>query len=223
MKAMTSTTHNSTVLATAADASGSRPAGLTDEALLVRYRETGDRTLFAELVYRYERELFGFLCRYLGDRQMAEDVFQATFLQVHLKCESFELERKFRPWLYTIATRKAIDLRRRNQRHRMASLDESTKQSADDVSQLIDCLESDDRSPVEEVLGAERVAMIRDTLDQLPESLNTILHLIYYQGLKYREAAEVLNVPVGTIKSRLHSAINRLSEVWENLDQVESP
>ncbi len=63
--------------------------------------------------------------------------------------------------------------------------------------------------------------MIRDTLDRLPESMTTILHLIYYQGLKYREAAEVLNVPVGTIKSRLHSAIHRLSEVWENSDQVE--
>ncbi len=196
---------------------------LTDEALLERYCQTGDRALFAELVYRYEHELFGFLTRYLGDRQMAEDVFQATFLQVHLKCDAFESDRKFRPWLYTIATRKAIDLRRRTKRHRMASLDGTSKQSTDDVSQLVESLESNERSPVEAILGAERVAMIRQTLDQLPDSMNTILHLIYYQGLKYREAAEVLNVPVGTIKSRLHSAINRLSEVWENLDQVESP
>jgi RNA polymerase sigma-70 factor (ECF subfamily) len=133
----------------------------------------------------------------------------------------FEPGRRFRPWLYSIATRKAIDLRRRNKRHRMASLDGSSKQPTDDVSQLVESLESDDRTPVELVLGAERTAIVRETLDRLPESLHTILHLIYYQGLKYREAADVLNVPVGTVKSRLHSAINRLSEVWENLDQVE--
>jgi RNA polymerase sigma-70 factor (ECF subfamily) len=164
--------------------------------------------------------LFAFLARYLGDRQLAEDTFQATFLQVHLKCDSFESDRKFRPWLYTIATRQAIDIRRRNQRHRIASLD-APQTPADDVSQLVHSLESHEASPAETVLGAERIAMIRDTLDRLPESMNTILHLIYYQGLKYREVAEVLQVPVGTVKSRLHSAIHRLSEVWENSDQVE--
>jgi RNA polymerase sigma-70 factor (ECF subfamily) len=219
MKAMTQTLQ--TTVSLPVSDRGSRHGGLSDEDLMGRYQSSADRELFAELVYRYERELFAFLSRYLGDRQLAEDAFQATFLQVHLKCDSFESGRKFRPWLYSIATRKAIDLRRRNKRHRMASLDGSSRQPTDDVSQLVDSLESDDRTPVERVLGAERTAIVRETLERLPESLTTILHLIYYQGLKYREAADVLNVPVGTVKSRLHCAINRLSEIWENLDQVE--
>ena len=96
---------------------------VTDEQLLLEYRLTGDRELYAQLVYRYERELFSYLRRYLGNAEMAEDVFQAAFLSVHLKCNSFEEGRRFRPWLYTIATNAAIDARRRNKRHRTVSLD----------------------------------------------------------------------------------------------------
>src|ERR1051325_8707465 len=95
---------------------------LTDEELLVRYRDTADRQAFAELVRRYERELFSYLRRYLGDASMAEDAFQATFLQVHLKCDQFEEGRKVRPWLYTVATNQAIDAQRRKKRHRNVSL-----------------------------------------------------------------------------------------------------
>ena len=95
----------------------------TDEKLLVEYRQHGDRPAFDELVRRYEKELYGYLRHYLGDAGMAEDVFQQTFLQVHLKCDQFEPQRKLRPWLYAVATNQAIDFRRRNVRHRMASLD----------------------------------------------------------------------------------------------------
>src|SRR5690242_1002358 len=84
-------------------------AALTDEELLVRYRDHADRQAFSQLVHRYERELYSYLRRYLGDATMAEDAFQATFLQVHLKCDQFEQGRRFRPWLYTIATNQAID------------------------------------------------------------------------------------------------------------------
>src|ERR1051325_9560580 len=96
---------------------------LTDEELLVRYRDTADRDAFAELVHRYERELYSYLRRYLGDAAMAEDAFQFTFLQVHLKCQQFEAGRPVLAWLYTIATNQAIDAQRRNRRHRMVSLD----------------------------------------------------------------------------------------------------
>src|SRR6476620_11183319 len=82
---------------------------LTDEELLARVRLAEDRAAFTELVHRYERELFSYLRRYLGDAEMAEDAFQATFLQVHLKSHQFEEGRKVRPWLYTIATHQPID------------------------------------------------------------------------------------------------------------------
>ena len=98
-------------------------ARAADEELLLRYRETGQQEYFSQLVRRYERELYNYLCKYLGNADMAEDVFQATFVQLHLKCEQFQEGRRFRPWLYAVATNQAIDFQRRNRRHRILSLD----------------------------------------------------------------------------------------------------
>ena len=104
----------------------------SDEKLLLSYRSKPDNRVFEELVHRYEKELYGYLRHYLGDAEMAEDVFQQTFLQVHLKCDQFEPGRKVRPWLYTVATNQAIDCQRRNRRHRMSSLDRATRNSAEE-------------------------------------------------------------------------------------------
>ena len=195
---------------------------VTDEQLLLRYRQTGDRELFAQLVYRYERELYSYLRRYLGNAEMAEDAFQGAFLQVHLKCEQFQQGRRFRPWLYTIATNQAIDARRRNKRQQMVSLDgNGSDDSGDEVSRLVNLLESDESGPDSVAEQSERDQRVRTTLDGLPESMHAVIQLVYYQGMKYREAAEVLDIPVGTVKSRLHAAIARLTDVWSQQNKVE--
>ena len=144
-------------------------AALSDEELLLQYRETGDRQLFSQLVHRYERELFSYLRRYLGDAEMAEDAFQAAFLQIHLKCEQFEPGRKFRPWLYTIATNQAIDAQRRNKRHRMVSLDRvSHGDSGEEVGKLANLLESSELNPVAELSLSEQRNWIQESIGQLP-------------------------------------------------------
>lgn len=193
---------------------------VTDEELLLQYRETGDRELYAQLVYRYERELFSYLRRYLGNAEMAEDVFQTAFLQVHLKCEQFDAGRRFRPWLYTIATNAAIDARRRNKKHATVSLDTPREQDHEDVGRLVNLLESGDLGPSDSIVREEANKLVRNTLDQLPESMHAVIQLVYYQGMKYREAADVLDIPVGTVKSRLHSAIAKLTDVWK-ISQVD--
>lgn len=187
----------------------------SDEQLLLSYREIGDRDLFEQLVHRYERELYSYLRRYLGNAEMAEDAFQSAFLQVHLKCDQFQEGRRFRPWLYTIATNQAIDLQRRNRRHRITSLDGSSRAGDDDqVGALIDLLESREDSPLESVERDEQQRWIRRTVEELPDPLRAAVALVYYQGLKYREAAEVLSIPVGTVKSRLHTALLKLNQAW---------
>ena len=187
----------------------------TDEHLVVQYRTSGDREVFALLVRRYERELYSYLRRYLGNAEMAEDVFQATFLQVHLKCDRFDENRRFRPWLYTVATNQAIDAQRRNKRHRMVSLDRSISADNVDIGALVDLLEGDERDPLENVSQLERGQWVQEALDGLSESMRSVVHLVYYQGMKYREAAEILDIPVGTVKSRLHAAIVKLYESWD--------
>ena len=192
------------------------PERLTDEDLLLGYRSEGDRDSFDELVHRYERELFGYLRHYLGDAEMAEDVFQQTFLQVHLKCEKFEPGRKVRPWLYAVATNQAIDMQRRNRRHRMVSLDHRvTGNSDDDQGALIELLDAPDPGPDSKAESAEQRDQVRLAIEDLPEQAKQVVVLVYFQGLKYREAADVLSVPVGTVKSRLHAAIHKLSDTLD--------
>jgi RNA polymerase sigma-70 factor, ECF subfamily len=185
----------------------------SDEALLLRCRSGGDSEAFESLVRRYESELFSYLRRYLGSAEMVEDVFQATFLQVHLKQDQFEEGRRFRPWLYTIATRQAIDAQRRNKRHRMVSLDNNT--GGDDLGTLVDLLAGNGQTATEQLQAEEAREWVRSAVDDLPEPLRAALVLIYHQGMKYREAADVLGIPVGTVKSRLHSALLKLNKSWQ--------
>ena len=188
---------------------------LTDEQLLLRYRETGEREVFAELVRRYERELYSYLRRYLGNTEMAEDAFQAVFLQVHLKCELFEEGRRVRPWLYAVATNQAIDTQRRNRRHRMVSLDHVGRSAKmDEGRDYAELMVSGEPDPLASAGNQERNELLRQAMDQLSEQMQSVIHLVYYQGLKYREAAEIMSIPVGTVKSRLHTAIAKLAEFW---------
>ena len=90
----------------------------TDEELFRQFRDSGDAGAYEALVHRYEQPLFGYLNRYLGNAELAEDVFQATFLRVYLKSDRFEDGRAVRPWIYAIATHKAIDVQRHERRHR---------------------------------------------------------------------------------------------------------
>ncbi len=186
----------------------------SDEDLLVRFRR-GQTEAFGVLLRRYERELYGYLRRYVGDASLAEDVFQNTFLQLYLKIGQYEKGRPVRPWLYTIATHQAIDTLRRNGRHQAVSLEQRQDETTEtDLHGLLDALESRGPGPFDMVSCQERNERIRASVDLLPDFLRQVLILAYYQGLKYREIAEILDIPVGTVKSRLHAALVKLQEAW---------
>lgn len=187
----------------------------SDEDLLIQYRETGRRELFGELVNRYQRELYSYLRRYLGSIEAAEDAFQAVFLQVHLKCQQFDSQRRVRPWLYTIATNQAIDAQRSNRRHRAVSLERPSRlREVDEGRGWGEMTVSEEPDPAQQVADDERDKLLSAALDQLSEPMRSVVHLVYYQGLLYREAAEVLSIPVGTVRSRLHTAIAKLADFW---------
>jgi RNA polymerase sigma-70 factor (ECF subfamily) len=189
----------------------------SDEQLLHEYRTSQDSAVFTELVSRYQRELYNYLRRFLGDAVLAEDVFQTTFLQVHVKRELFESGRKFRPWLYTIATNQAIDAQRRNRRHRRLSLDQAHRSNGEALPALMEVVASGEAGPAEEAEFGERAQWVREAVDKLPDPLQSAVRLVYFRGMKYRDAAKVMSVPVGTVKSRLHSAIQRLGQSWRDV------
>jgi RNA polymerase sigma-70 factor (ECF subfamily) len=189
------------------------PAPLrSDEELLAEYSKTGNQEAFGELVQRYERELYSYLRNILGDTQFAEDAFQATFLKLHLKCRLFEPGRRLRPWLYTIANNQALDFLRRNRRHKLVRLDSVTENAGtgDERHPRHDTLKSADSDPGKLAHVIEDRQRVRFAMDKIPDKLRQVLILVVYQGLKYREAAEALGVPHGTLKSRMHKALQSL-------------
>ncbi len=193
----------------------------SDEILIAEYRHSGDRSLFEMLIRRYEREIYAYLRRYIGNAEMAEDAFQGTFLQVHLKCHQFDSTRRFRPWLYAIATNQAIDVQRRNKRHRMVSLDRPV--GSDDEGRAgtwSDKLVGTSTDPLIAASREENGRWVHEAVESLGEPMQQVIQLVYYQGLKYREAAEALGIPVGTVKSRIHAAVNRLGLLWDESHEL---
>lgn len=186
-----------------------------DEELLARIRR-GEHALFGVLVRRYERELYGYLRRYIGDADLAADVFQNTCVAVFTKIQQYEPGRPARPWLYTVATNQAIDAMRRRARRKDARNVPllPPDESGDSAGSLFELLEQAAPGPGDVAEGAELRHLVRVAVDDLPELLREVVVLTYFQGLKYQDAAEILGVPLGTVKSRLHAALAKLTEAW---------
>jgi RNA polymerase sigma-70 factor, ECF subfamily len=184
----------------------------TDEQLLVAYRE-GDRPAFESLIGRYRHELLNFLTRFLGNRAAAEDVFQETFLQIHLSAESFDETRTFKPWLFTIAANKARDLHRRQKRRQAASLSAPVG-NHDEGASFVDLLAGNDETPDTPVARAEEAARVKQVVEELPSHYREILLLSYFHRMSYQQISETLAVPLGTVKSRLHSAVATFADQW---------
>ena len=182
----------------------------------------GDRDAFTEVVRRYEKRLFNYLQKFLGKPSWAQDVFQETFLQIHISADSFNPDRKFKPWLYTIASNKARDYLRSQARKpamQITDLDEDTSSSL-----LWDNLFTDETTAGDILELKEQKELVRDTIGQMPEHLRKILILAYFEQLSYKEMAEVLDIPLGTVKSRLHAAVGhfaqRYREQTENTERI---
>jgi RNA polymerase sigma-70 factor (ECF subfamily) len=186
----------------------------SDEELFLDYRTTGCQASFAELVRRHERGLRRYLSRYLHSQELAEDVCQRTFLQVHLKQDSFQTGRRLRPWIYRIATNQAIDALRRTRRHRAASLN-YTADEAPRNGGMIDALAAPGQSPIVAMVHRENSDWSHRAVAGLPQRLRRVVELVFFQGLTYRETADALMLPLGTIKSRMSSALRHLREAWD--------
>ncbi len=188
---------------------------LSDEELMRRFVEAGDRQCLETLIRRYQHELYNYLRRYMADDGLAEDAFQLTFVNVFQKAEQFDPQRRFRPWLYRIAVHQAIDLKRRESRRATHSLDVPSDAANGRVTSEASTLADYRQPPGDPLVDDELRQDMRAAIEQVGEPGRSALELIYLQGLPYRDAAEVLNVPVGTVKSRVHAAIRKLSTIWQ--------
>ena len=189
-------------------------AKLSDAELLARYGQ-GDEAAFREIVSRYKNSLYAFLKQFLNRQELAEDVFQETFLQLFTSRDSFDPSRPLRPWLFTIAANKAKDALRKSQRVAaipIGTLSDSEEMSFDDV---LNTLSSDSTMPYEELEQGETSARVAQTIANMPENLREILILAYFNKFSYKQMANILSIPIGTVKSRLHTAVARFAKEWK--------
>jgi len=176
----------------------------------------GDEAAFTTLVRRYSHELYQFVVRFVRNSASAEDVVQETFVQVHQSAAGFDPTRRFRPWLFTIAANKARDHLRARGRKREVSLTVGQQTSEEQGgASYLDFLADDTPSPGDILEGDEQRVVVRRIVSQMPDHLREILVLGYYQRFPYREIAEVLSIPVGTVKSRLHAAVSYFADAYK--------
>jgi RNA polymerase sigma-70 factor (ECF subfamily) len=187
---------------------------LSDAELLTRYT-AGDEAAFRELVNRYKNSLHAFLRQFLNRHDLVEDVFQETFLQLFSSRESFDQSRPLRPWLFTIAANKAKDALRKWQRTAavpIGTMADSQELSFDD---MLNTVTADSTMPYDELQKNETASRVGQIVADMPESLREILILAYFQKFSYKQMAEMLGIPIGTVKSRLHTAVGRFAKEWK--------
>ncbi len=191
----------------------------SDEALFEVYRR-GDLGTLRLLIERHQEDLLRFLVRLMGDRQLAEDVFQDAFLQVHQSADTFDATRKFRPWLFTIAANKGRDLLRKKGRRQEVDLHAPVSGPGGGAGEggrtmYVDLMEIDIPTPGSAIENEERDGLVQRALGDMPYALREILLLAYFQRLSYSQIAAELGIPLGTVKSRLHSAVASFATKWK--------
>ncbi len=187
---------------------------VSDAELLSRYT-AGDEDAFREIVNRHKNGLYMFLKTFLNQHDLVEDVFQETFLQLFASQASFDPTRPLRPWLYTIAANKAKDALRKRQRTAAVPIGALTDSDEMSFGDAVNILTAEDERPFEELERDETAVNVRRIIADMPENLREILILAYFNKFSYKQMSQILRIPIGTVKSRLHTAVGRFSKDWK--------
>ncbi|MBN1972636.1 MAG: RNA polymerase sigma factor [Sedimentisphaerales bacterium] len=187
---------------------------MSDAQLLNLYSE-GQESAFHEIVNRYKNGLYTFLRQFLNRQDLVEDVFQETFMQLFTSRESFDQNRPLRPWLFTIAANKAKDALRKWQRTSAVSIGSIADSQDISFDDMLNTITSDNTFPFEELEKSETSLRVSHILAEMPENLREIITLAYFNKFSYKQMAEILSIPIGTVKSRLHTAVGRFAKDWK--------
>jgi len=178
----------------------------TDVELLQKIA-AGDRQALAELYDRYERMVYGLAWRLMQDAQLAEEIVQDVFTRVWQKGQSYDPDQgKFSTWLLQVTRNRALDVLKSRKRRQQETLQDDAQWR--DVR---------DEAPTTEdaVLVNLQRQEIRDALETLHEDQQAVIRWMYFQGLTQQEVSERYKIPLGTVKSRVRLALNRLKQTME--------
>lgn len=171
----------------------------TDELVLIERAIAGDERSFAELVTRYQTAVYNLAYRMLGDAGEAEDAAQEVFLRIYRRLATYDADHRFSTWVLSIASHYCIDLLRRKRPWLVP------------LENISNWMRARTRGPEAAALVQEQQDTVRTLLSKLPEHYRLVLLLRYWHDLGYEEIAQVVDLPVSTIKARLHRARNALA------------
>ena len=183
-------------------------APVIDEEGLIDAALAGDSQAFGQLVAYYQDRLFSAMVGICGNIEQAEDVVQEAFVQAYVKLNTFQRQSRFFTWLYRIALNGALSRRRRNRSE--TSIEQNRELTGNEPL-------DDGDSPEDPILRNERIAMVRQAMDLLSDDHRSILVLREMQGMSYEHIAEMLDISIGTVRSRLSRARTALREELERL------
>ncbi|HEY4099256.1 MAG TPA: sigma-70 family RNA polymerase sigma factor [Gemmatimonadales bacterium] len=184
-------------------------AGLSDQDV-VRHAARGREAAYRELIRRYQRPVFSLIYRMVRDRELAEDLAQETFMKVLNAIDSYRPEYKFSSWIFKIANNAAIDQLRRRGLDTL-SLDGSPHAATSDAVEATTLQIGDAReSQLDEVTSRELGSQIEAAIGKLRPEYRSCIILRHIDGRPYEEIAEILNLPLGTVKTYIHRARNEL-------------
>lgn len=172
-----------------------------------RVRMNDDHQAFAELLRRWERPIQRLCARMSGDVHRGQDLAQETFARLFARRKEYEPKGKFSSYLWRVALNVCYDELRRIQRRRELPLGEA----GDDSSDVCDAQPAEEPAPDEALAQRERADWVRRALMRLPEAYRSVVILRHYENLRFREIAEVLEIPEGTVKSRMAEALTQLA------------
>ncbi|MBA3444037.1 MAG: sigma-70 family RNA polymerase sigma factor [Gemmatimonadales bacterium] len=198
----------------------SRPEwdGLSDQQVVLLAR-SGKETAYRELIRRYERPVFALLFRMVRDRELAEDLAQETFVKALNAIESYRPEFKFSSWIFKIGNNAAIDHLRRRELDTL-SLDGSPHAETPEAMQATALqIGARQESPLDTVEAKELGGAIEAAIGSLRPEYRSCILLRHVEGRPYEEIAEILNLPLGTVKTYIHRARNELRQALAHLKE----
>src|SRR5918999_1172282 len=191
---------------------------LSDQDVVLRAR-AGHEAAYRELIRRYERPVFALVFRMVRDRELAEDLAQETFVKALNAIESYRPEFKFSSWIFKIANNAAIDHLRRRELDTL-SLDGSPHAETPEAMQATALqIGARQESPLDAVEAKELGAAIEEAIGRLRPEYRSCILLRHVEGRAYEEIAEILNLPLGTVKTYIHRARNELRHSLSHLKE----
>jgi len=181
----------------------------TDVELMLKIKE-GSKSAFNKLVKRHERVVVNFFYKNLWDKSNAEDLAQELFLRLFKAAKKYEPNAKFTTFMFRIARNLLIDYYRSRKNKPGTVSIQGGSDGNEDALQIIDTVASEDAPPEHASESSELGDAIQDAISKLPEDQRVVFIMGEYEKMQYKEIAEVLDIPLGTVKSRMHAAYMKL-------------